>query len=328
MKRSGFILISALLFFNFSFLLGANSNQGLEKIKNGITFFQNEAYDKSLQEFREVILNTTLQDYHADAYYWITRIYLASGQNENASKSIEFFLSNYRNHPLYPELYYQKGRILFLQEDYENSILLFKSFIDSFPESPFVPNSFFWIGEALYFLGHYDEAYKIFSLVVQNFPTSFKYETAQYRISLLDLKRRENELLQLLKISHEEYLSLLDEFQRKEKGYEQAILEYQRKLSSFASQDLGSQILKLSQDLALKDGQIETLKAENNTLKKNLNEALTTVKQSTAQETPQIQPLPISSEEQIVELLRLKSQALTLKEYYLDWLLKKMERGR
>jgi hypothetical protein len=48
---------------------------------------------------------------------------------------------------------------------------------------------------------------------------------------LLDrVEATRGKLLNLLKISHEEYLKLLEEFQRKEKTYEQAITEYQRKL--------------------------------------------------------------------------------------------------
>jgi len=326
LKKTGIILISMLLFFCFSLDLGADNNQGLVKIKNGITYFQNEAYDKSLQEFREIILNSSLQEYHGDAYYWITKIFLALGQFDNASKSIEFFLTNYKNHPSYPELFYQKGRILFLQEDYENAILLFKSFLDSFPDSDFVPNSFFWIGESLYYLGHYDDAYKVFTMVIQNYPTSFRYEAAQYRISLIDLRKREQELLQLLKISHEEYLKLLEEFQRKEKGYEQAILEYQRKLSALASQDLGSQILKLSQDLTQKEGQIEALKNENRNLKTQLDQAIEAARRSSASPAKEVQPLPILPAEQTSELLRIKDEALSLKDFYLDWLLRRAER--
>lgn len=328
MKRTGFILISLIILFCLPVYVAAQTEQGIVLLKAGITNFQNGNYAEALKPFREIIVNPNLAVHQGDAYFWITKTYISLGQYDNASKNAEFFLSNFRNHTSYHEIYYQKGRILFLQNDYDNALLSFKSFIDTFPSSPFVPNAFFWIGESLYILGHFDEAYKIFSLVIQKYPQSFRVEAAEYRVSLIELKRRENELLQLLRVSHEEYLKLLEEFEKKEKSYEQAIIEYQRKLSSLTAQDLGAQIISLTQEIGQKDGQIEFLKKEIVSLQNQLSQALSAQQTQSEQSRVQAPAVPITADARTAELLRIKAEALVLKEFYLDWLLENLEKNQ
>jgi hypothetical protein len=56
-------------------------------------------------------------------------------------------------------------------------------------------------------------------------------EAAQYRVSLVDLSRREIELSKLLKWSHADFLKSVEESEQREKIYAQAIDSYQKKLS-------------------------------------------------------------------------------------------------
>ena len=124
---------------------------------------------------------------------------------------------------------------------FAGAIEALNSFIDSHPESPFVANALYWSGESLYSLGRLDAARRVFQSVVSEYPRSFRVEAARYRIALIDLDERETELLELLRWSHEEYLQALDEFERREQAYQEAISSYQQQLSAVQdAQDAGT----------------------------------------------------------------------------------------
>lgn len=307
----------------------------------GIEYFQSTKYSEALLSFREIILDSSLSALHSDAYFWIAKSYIALRKIEEAVRNIDFFLQSYPQHRYYAEAFYQKGRLLFLQQEYEKSILLFQEFLVLYGDSPFAANSYYWIGESLYLLGHYDEAHKLFSMIIRKYPSSFKVEAANFKLSLIDLKYREIELLKLLKMSHEEYLKSLEEFLIREKTYEQALSSYQRRLSDALSDDTDSIITGLNENITLKNSEISELKesvsdltAELNSLKGTLNNTIakyeqekTEAEQAAAVQTSTVEvstPVTSNNSEQI---LTLKGQALQLKEFYLDWLEKNLESG-
>ena len=87
--------------------------------------------------------------------------------------------------------------------------------------------------ESLYGLGQLDDALAVYQKIVTDFPTSVKLEAAQYKISLIQLSKREVELSRLLKWSHEDFLKSVEEYQNREKAYVQAIEAYQKRLAGF-----------------------------------------------------------------------------------------------
>ncbi len=205
-------------------------------MRDGLEDFKSGMFNSALNSFREVTLDTNLKDYHGSAYFWITKCYLAQSNLIQAGENLDFFLENFEGHPFVEEGLYQKGRIEFLKSEFENAIGEFYTFINEYDNSAFIPNSYFWIGESLYNLGHYEEAEEIFYFVVKEFPTSYKMEAANYRLALIDLVKREDVLIDLVKLSHEEYVTSLDEFKRKERTYEQAISSYQRRITQLEIQ--------------------------------------------------------------------------------------------
>ncbi|MBA7639746.1 Cell division coordinator CpoB [subsurface metagenome] len=267
---------------------------------------------------------------------------MAINQLDDAERNLEFFLAGYPEHPDYPEAYYQKGRLLFRQGELESGIQLLQSFINRYPDSPFLPNAYFWIGESLYLLGQLEEAAAVCNKIQLEYPKSFKVEAARYRLSLIEFKKREIELLKLLKWSHEESLKTVEEFQRREKSYEQAIAAYQRRLSYLKQgvdwekdDELILDIEQLkSENAALKDqneklqaqvaalkDQIEKLQAQVAALK-DQNEKLQAQVAASAAERPK----PVAAGPQIQEyekklnLLRIMEEALALKESLLQWI--------
>lgn len=213
---------------------GISSSEGL--IRRALEKFRSGSFTEALYDFREIILDSSLADYHGSAYFWITKSYLAVNNLEMARENLDFFLENYSGHPFYEEGYYQLGRIHYMNENYQESMGVFYEFLQSYPDSSFVANSYFWIGECLYNLGHFSDAEKLFYTVVTKYPESYKVEAASYRLSLIDLAYREDVLLDLVKLSHEEYLTSLENFQRRERTYEQALNVYQHKISQLENE--------------------------------------------------------------------------------------------
>jgi TolA-binding protein len=217
----------------------------------GLDLFKEARYKQSIRLFLAVVNDTDSDDIHGDATYWLSRSYLESGDLVNSSLYLDDFLINYPSHALNIPGQYYKGRILFMQKEYDKSIHYFSSFLTSYPNSPYYGNSLFWIGESLYFLGKFEEAGEIFSNLLEKYPGSVKTEASRYRLSLIEYRYREEELLKLLQWSHEEFLKSSGDYEQKEKEFNQALAVYQEKLIELTkTREIYDNRLKL---LALKE---------------------------------------------------------------------------
>ena len=318
MKKKLFLVI----FIFINIYLFAQNRDGNEIMQSGLTNFSKGNYTKALDNFREIILNNDFEILQGTAYYWISRSYIAQNLLDKAEDNLNFFLQNYSKNKLYPEAVYQKGRLLFKKNKYDMSIQFFYKFIKSYPENPYISNSYYWIAESLYSLGHLEEAKNIFSMIIREYPNSYKIEASNYKLSLITLKFRENELLKLLKISHEEYLKALEEFQHKEKGYEQSISNYQRKLSITSSDDQKKLISEMSNELLNKNQSLSEMKTEITQLNaklEQLTKQFTDNSESKDSVDTEVVDL-VSDTSKIQQLLETKNTALQLKEFYVNWL--------
>ncbi len=313
--------------------LCADIARGRELIIDGQKKFALAQYDEALLSFRDVILDAESREVHGDAYYWMALSYMALRQLPEAEQNLELFIARYPDHPNRVDGVYQKGRLLYLQGDYQGAIDVLTGFLKENPEGPYTANTFFWIAESLFSMGRLDEAQKTYSAIIDRYPDSFKVEAAQYKFSLIDLKHREEELLKLLKTSHEEYLKSLEEAARREKTYEQAIISYQKKLIQATAADVTKQFLEAKEQLQAKTAEASSLKSKvddqnaqivklQNQIK-SLEDALKTA--STTQGTSVPIVLPQGQSARTEELLSLKAEALELKEFYIEQLLETLE---
>jgi len=250
----------ALCLFLAATLSFSQSGSRMAELQEGLENYQKGFYQQAIMNFRNIILDPALETSHGDAFFWLAKTYLILEQLDDASRSLETFLVNYPEHPYYSEAYYLKGRLLFKQEELQSAIQVFQGFIDQYPDSELVANAYFWVGEALFRLGNFDSARTMLEVLIREFPYSVKVEAAKYRISLVKLKKRENELLSLLKMSHEELLKTLEEFQKKERTYEQAIAAYQKKIAALEKSNTDAVIRSLREQLRQKNMQIENLR--------------------------------------------------------------------
>ena len=242
-------------------------NLGLEILQKGIDQYKQSDFQNALIHFREILSNPTYRSLQGDSYFWIAKSNLSLNRLDEASKNLEIFLKDYQDNPFYPEGVYEKGRLLFLQGEYESSLQVLQSFLSAYPDSPYVANSYYWAGEALFALGNLEAAERMFNTVVTQYPTSFRNEAARYRLALIGMKYREEELLKLLKWSHEEYLNALEEFNRRETTYAEALGAYQRRISALTTRDFQSEIIKLTEQVRVLEAELKRTKTEADTAK-------------------------------------------------------------
>jgi outer membrane protein assembly factor BamD (BamD/ComL family) len=217
---------------------------------------------------------------------------------------LEHFMRNFSNSPYYPEAFYERGRILFGQKEYDSAIVVFQNFLSRYPESEYAANAYYWTGEALFNLGNLESAEKMYAAVLTRYPTSSRVEAARYRNSLIGLKYREEELLKLLKWSHEEYLKSFEAKTNLEKTYAEIVSSYQRQIAALTTDDLHNQVLKLSEENRVLQAELEAGKATT-----RLNSATVT--------DPEF--------EGKMQILSAREEALKLKEAYLNQLIAEYE---
>jgi len=306
-RNTLFLIIAALVVLSAQGLAAAELP---EEIEQGIMSYQDGLYAEALRSFRSVLTDTRLEEYQDDAYFWIGKTYLAEGEYEEATRHLEYFLSTFPDSPLRPEGLYQKGRLLYLQRDFEPAIQILYSFIREYPDDVYVANAYFWIGESLYSIGHFEEAEEVFRFIDERYPSSYKIEAARFRLQLIQFKHRENELVKLLKISHEEYLKAVEEFLQREKAYEQALSEYQKRLAVVLSEDLQEELEGLDARVKEQELTIRELEEQNRLLRNQAGDEVPTAEPDTSRISP-------TDTDTVRELLEMKAEALELKEYYL-----------
>ncbi len=222
-----------------------------DELMYGLDLFKEARYEQSLRLFQTVLDDPDSSDLHGDALYWMSRSQIEMNELDDASRSLEDYLLNYSGHRHNEDGRYYKGRILFLQNEYDNCIHFYSSFLTGFPESPYYASSLFWIGESLYAMGRFDEAAEIYKTLLEKYPRSVKIEASRYRLSLIEYRYREEELLKMLQWSHEEFLKSTAEYEQKEKEFNQALGVYQGKLIELTrTREMYENRLKL---LALKE---------------------------------------------------------------------------
>ncbi|MDA3951661.1 MAG: tetratricopeptide repeat protein [Spirochaeta sp.] len=249
----------------------ASADTGL--IDDGIDAFSNSDFETAILIFREALLGEPGEATEADAYFWLSKSAMATGRLGEAERNIEYFLRTFPDHPHAVEARYQRGRILFMNEDYQGAIQAFTRFTETYSDSPFVANAIYWSAEALFNLGRLDESKRLFETVLRDYPTSFRVEAARYRIALIELNAREQELLKLLQWSHEEYLQVLDEFERRERAYQEAITSYQQRLQSAAGEDFREEITRLTTQVRTLQDLLRSREAEIDRLEEQLTSA-------------------------------------------------------
>lgn len=322
-KRRSLTIVLMLCMCSFTF-----AQTPKELLDKGLELYRDGKWQDAVLMLRRVQTSTDDGTLKNDALYWISSAELFAGAYEAALQDVENYLKNVPSTDTkYYEAVYNKGRILYYLNQYDGAIPVFKTYADAVQDPSRKSSAYYWIGECLFALGRLDEARNTFLIITEKYPQSPKYEAANYRIALVDQKKIENELLNLLKWSHEESLRTVEEYQRRERAYEQAILAYQKRIADM-----------------LKDTHLADLEKENKELKQRLAEAEAALaaasvtvskvesaqaaEENKAQDTIADEPAKAAdapkadsatlTQEQVEKLLALKASALELQKVLLN----------
>jgi TolA-binding protein len=267
------------------------------RLQGGIQLYGEGKWREAVIELRRAQAEASSVEQRAEALYWISLAELSAGEYEASLRDMEELARIAPSSPRQAELPYHKGRACYYLGRYDEAVVLLKDYSDRVGEGEDSRKSaaLYWIGECLYALGQLDRARDVFILITEQYPQSAKFEASSYRIDLINQKKVEMELLALLKWSHEESLRTMEEYQRRERSYDQALIAYQKRIAEM-----------------LKDTRLADLENANANYRKQLAEAEDRIRVLEAGLAEKSAASPPSTETK-AQLLDLKARALELR---------------
>lgn len=316
MKKSGPLLLAA-----FLSLAPAAAFADAASLERGVALYGEGRWRESVLELRRAAARAETPEAQAEPLYWIGLAELASADYEAALQDLDASLKASPQGPRAREAAYQKGRVLYYLGRYDQAVVLLKTYADTAGDDQRKAAALYWIGECLFSLGRMEDARMAFASLMDAFPSSVKYEAAAYRLSLIDQKGVEAELLKLLKWSHEESLKTVEEYQRRERSYEQAMVAYQKRIAEMLKDTRLSDLEQQNKALAAQAGELEArlARAEARAEDAEAKAAAAEARASAAAEAkpaaaPVAAPSSGGAAEKLAALLVLKSRALDVKE--------------
>ncbi len=224
MKKKIFLVIFCLFIFN-SAIFSQDYNQYLNF---GLDAYSRSDWSSAIFSFQKAEAMSASRN--AEPIYWLVMANASARNYKSALLYADRFLQNFPSHPKRPDVIYQQGRLYCLCAEHEKSIQILYGFLRRYSTHRQVPSAYYWIGENLYMAGRLQDARVIFSRIILDYPTSAKAVPAKYKIALIDQASTQEELLNLLKISHEELLKISEEYDKTKKSYDQTVTVYQKQL--------------------------------------------------------------------------------------------------
>ncbi|MCK4798431.1 MAG: tetratricopeptide repeat protein [Spirochaetes bacterium] len=257
----------------FTILYSSNLKNWNEEKAKAEKLYNSGKYDEAIILFREIILSSRNEKLKIESYFWLAKAYIGINKLKQAEVNLENYLKKYKTTGLnYPEAVYQKGRLLFLQEQYQASIEQLNSFTEKYPKHKLISNAYYWIGECLYALGQFDDSAYFFNIVISKYLGSIKKEASTYKLRLIEHKKSELALQNLLKWSQEQYLSALNQFRIKEKTLQQALEKYKKSMDKGLSSIESEKYKKLESENQKLMEKINNLETQIKELKDNISD--------------------------------------------------------
>ncbi|MDR0784889.1 MAG: tetratricopeptide repeat protein [Treponema sp.] len=216
---------------------GTAFSQASAVLETGLNLYAGGKWKESISVLRQVRDGDAAPEQKAEAAYWTALAELADSDYGGAIKDLNDLEQTSWNDPRKQEIPYHKGRCFYYLGQFDDALVLLKNYADRILDDT-ADNigrksaALYWTGECLYSLGYFDKAQDIFLTITQKYPQSAKYEAAFYRVALINQKKIELELLDILKQSHEESLKMIEEYQRRERTYDQALIAYQKRITA------------------------------------------------------------------------------------------------
>jgi TolA-binding protein len=200
-----------------------------DSLKAGIAHYSEGKFNDALNELRRI---RPREGSYPEALYWISLAEISTGEYDQALLDLDALQRANPRGRWAKEIPYHRGRCFFYLGRYEEALVILKNYADRADDAAISRKdaAYYWMGESLLAMGQLDSAANAFSVVIEKYPSSAKFEASSYRLELINQKKIEAELLDILKWTHEESLKTLEEYQKREKTYDQAIAAYQKRL--------------------------------------------------------------------------------------------------
>ncbi|MDR0386752.1 MAG: tetratricopeptide repeat protein [Treponema sp.] len=237
--------------------VAAQTQSQTSRLQNGINLYGRGLWTEAVIELRRYQAEAPNAAQRAEALYWIALSEMGAGEYEAAIRDMEELDRTSQGNPRYAEIPYHRGRAHYYLGNYDEALVILKAYADSLtfetPEDDArMPAALYWMGECLYSLGQLDAAQNTFMTITNEYPYSVKYEAASYRVALISQKKIEAELLSILKWTHEESLKTVEEYQRRERSYDQAIIAYQTRIADMLKDGRHSDLETANEDYRLR----------------------------------------------------------------------------
>ncbi|MDR2741661.1 MAG: tetratricopeptide repeat protein [Treponema sp.] len=223
-------------------VLPAAAQTQTSRLQNGINLYGRGLWTEAVIELRRYQAEAPDADRRVEALYWIALSEMGAEEYEAAIRDMSDLERTSQENPRYAEIPYHRGRAHYYLGRYDEALVILKAYTDSLTfetseDEARMPAALYWMGECLYSLGQLDAAQNIFMTITNEYPYSLKYEAASYRVALINQKKIEAELLSILKWTHEESLKTVEEYQRRERSYDQAIIAYQKRIADMLKEN-------------------------------------------------------------------------------------------
>ena len=202
-----------------------------QKLRSGVSLYRESRWQQAISELKAAQDEALDNNQLSEALYWLALTELASLDFDAALRDMDTLKKSGGNRVV--DIAYHQGRVYYCIGYYEKAIAAFGEYIENADanEHDRISAADYWIGECYFSMGQLDNARKYFKKVIEQYRNSAKYEASVYRISIINQKQIELELMEMLRWSHEETLKSGEEYQRRERMYDQALNTYQKQIS-------------------------------------------------------------------------------------------------
>lgn len=293
------LLAAAPAFSQFYYSDGGGA-QFAQKLQRGVSLYRESRWREAISELRAAQVEAGNQRQNSEALYWIALAELAAADYESALRDMDALERAGGDRTL--DISYHRGRAYYYLGFYEEAVALLYDYAAraGAGERARVSAAYYWIGECLLSLGQLERAKDFFAAITEQYPESAKYEAASYRIALINQKKVEAELLEMIKWSHEESLKTIEENTRREKSFDQAMNAYQKQIAEYQRDsrlaDLENTNLEYQRQLNLANERILAL------------ENLLDARHGAAAQPGAPQRLPIDEDERLAWALQLRRE--------------------
>jgi len=211
-----------------------------QKLRNGVKLYRASKWQDALVELRAARDQAVTDTQVSEALYWAALAEMASSDFEAALRDMDMLAKT--GGPRMTDIAYHRGRAYYSLGQYNDAIAQFTEYTAKAEGSAKarVSAAWYWAGESYMRLGQFDKAREIFEMFRTQYRDSSKYEAAQYRLLLINQKKVEQQLLDMIRWSHEDSLKASEEFQRRQRTYELALNAYQKQIGELQKNAQGS----------------------------------------------------------------------------------------